>query len=213
MAWMQRFLDRLSAPRDPEGEAEHALYQARDRTRETVLRTLQGGLHVRESQMGILEHSAMVSTICDTLARTMRLSEADAYILRTAARLHEVGMFSIPPALLLRPTPLTRGELERVRWQAMVSADIAEPMHHPRIVGLIRSQYQDFASLRGHLSDADLLLAGILRVADVVAAVTHPRPYQDPLPWNERARVLHSGAGTRFHPLAVEHALELPILQ
>ena len=50
----------------------------------------------------------------------------------------------------------------------------------------------------------DVLLSGILRVADAFDAITHPRPYQEHIPPAERLRTLAEGEGTRFHPLVIE---------
>jgi response regulator RpfG family c-di-GMP phosphodiesterase len=180
------------------------------RTNRTMVRTLAFGLEVRDAGLDIVEHCTLVADMCGTLGQLLRISLADAYILDTAARLHEIGMFSVPPDLLTRDAPLSEEELARVRSQARLSAEIAATMHHPRVVRLIEHQYVDYAELAGKLDDQDLLLAGIFRVADLIAAVTHPRPYQRPLPWEGRVELLRGGAGTQFHPLVVEGALLIP---
>jgi HD-GYP domain-containing protein (c-di-GMP phosphodiesterase class II) len=186
--------------------------EERGRVARTAASTLIFGMEVRDAELGIFEHSALVSIMAESLARQLGLSEADAYLLQTAARLHEIGMFTVPPELLKRAAPLSEEELARVRSQALVSSELAAVMHHPRAARLIRHQYDDYDRLqRLGFADRDLLLAGILHVADVLAAVTLPRPYQRPLPWGERAQVLERGLGTRFHPLAVQSALARPL--
>lgn len=208
MTWIQRLFDRVVGTSSPGGTpGERKLEEERDRTRQTILRTLEFGVEVRDAELEVIEHSALVSVLCGSFGRRMNLSEADLYILETAARLHETGMLAVPPALLLRPTPLSPEELEQVRGQARISAALAGLMHHPRVARLIEYQYDDYVALSDRLPESDLLLAGLFRVADVVAAVTRPRPYQDPLPRSLQARILQSGAGTRFHPLAVRCAL------
>lgn len=209
MSWMQRLIERVTAGPEPERSLGPSLDEERERTQQTILRTLSFGLEVREAELEIIEHSALVAALCGSLGRLLHLSEADAYILETAARLHEIGMFAVPPELLLRADPLSPDELERVRSQARISAQLAATMHHPRVVRLIESQYEDYAELADRMPEADLLLAGILRVADVVAAVTRPRPYQESLPPGARATLLEQGAGTRFHPSVVRGALML----
>lgn len=209
MSWIQRLLDMTTGGSRSQHYPEHAVTVARVHARRTITRTVAFGLELRDAQLEIIEHSALTAMLCGSLGKRLLISEGDAHILRTAAELHEVGMFGISPELLMRPTPLTQAELARVRGQAKVSAEIAATMHHPRVALLIEHQYDDFASLGKKLSGTDLLLAGILRVADTVAAVTRPRPYQDPMSVEERARMLESGAGSRFHPMAVEGAVEL----
>lgn len=204
MNWLQRLIQRVTGG---EPSAAVALEDARGHAHRTITRTLTLGLDLRESQLEVIEHSALVAVLCRSLARWLHLSDADAYILETAAELHELGMFTVDAGLLLRTAPLTEAELAAVRGQARVSATLAAVMHHPRVALLIEHQYADFTGLRDQLDEPDLLLAGVLRVADTIAAVTHPRPYQEPLSVAERAQMLESGAGTRFHPVAVDAAL------
>jgi two-component system response regulator RpfG len=209
---MNRWVRRLSGVEPPlTAPTRKAAREQVARTTRTIVRTLGFGLEVRDAEVRVIEHCTLVAELCERLGRLLDLSEADAYILDTAARLHEVGMFAVPAALLQRAAPLSPGELARVRSQARVSAEIAATMHHPRVVGLIEHQYDDHAALARTLDEPDLLLAGVLRVADTIAAVTRPRPYQGPLPRERRAELLQSGAGTRFHPLAVYCALQMPL--
>ena len=205
--WVRRL---AGAEPPPLYGGEGSRKEERARTNRTIVRTLAFGLEVRDAELDIVEHCTLVADLCGTLGQLLRVSLADAYILDTAARLHEVGMFSVPASLLKRDAPLTEAELTLVRSQAKLSADIAATMHHPRVVRLIEHQYDDYAELAGKLEEPDLLLAGIFRVADLIAAVTRPRPYQRPLPWEGRAQLLRGGAGTQFHPRAVEGALMLP---
>jgi len=210
MTWIQRlfgWVTGTSAPGSDPGERK--LAEERDRTRRAILRALEFGVEVREAELEIIEHSALVAMLCESLGERTSLPESDLYVLQTAARLHEAGMFAVPSSLLLRPTALSPEELEQVRGQAKISAALAGIMHHPRVARLIEYQYDDYVMLSDRLPEADLLLAGLLRVADVIAAVTRPRPYQDPLPRKLQARLLEGGAGTRFHPLAVRCALGL----
>lgn len=211
MRWLQHFRASLRGRSYSDTNPTLPWDDETTRVSRTAASTLLFGMELRDRELRIFEHSALVSVLADSLARRLEVSEADAHILRTAARLHELGMFAVPAELLTRAAPLSAAELERVRAQAELSAEVAAVMHHPRTARLIRHQYDGYERLRAlGFPPADLLLAGILQVADVLAAVTLPRPYQSPLPWGERARVLESGVGTRFHPLAVQSALAVP---
>lgn len=194
----------IGIPIIPEGPT---LAAARGHAQRTVTTTIMFGMDMKESQLGILEHSAQVAMIAGWLGERMDVSEPDAYVLRTAAELHEVGMFGVDPALLMQTSPLSPEELATVRSQALVSARLAATMHGPRVALLIEGQYDDHAAQEGETNDPDRLLAGILRVADVIAAVRNPRPYQDALTLQQQERLLQRGSGTRFHPLAVQYAM------
>lgn len=192
---------------DPVPEAR-SLTAARVHAQRTITRTVHFGMELRESQLNIAEHSANVAVVAQSIAERMNISEPDAYVLQIAAELHEVGMYGIDPAVLLKPGPYSPEELRAVRAQAKVSAQVAGLMNGPRVARLIEYQYENYSEISNDLrDDPDQLLAGILRIADVTVAVTNPRPYQDPLSVHARRKLLLSGAGTRFHPIAVEHAI------
>lgn len=181
--------------------------EARGHAQRTVTTTIMFGMELREAELGILEHCALVAMIAGWLGERMSISEPDAYVLRTAAELHEVGMFAIDPALLMQPGRLSPEQLATVRSQAAVSARIAATMHGPRVGRLIQGQYDDHDARVGESTDPDQILAGILRVADVIAAVRTPRPYQEALTLQQQELLLARGAGTTFHPLAVQYAM------
>lgn len=212
MRWLRRlFRSNGTGRQDSTPSSIPPLDEEIEKTKLRMASALTFTLQMRDPELGISEHCALVCRVAGSIARQIGISEADAYILDVAARLHEVGMFTVPAELLRRPAPLSTAELEQVRVQARVSAEIAGTMHHPRAVWLIEHQYDDHLSLqrRSDIPARELLLAGIFRVADVFAAVTWPRPYQDPMPPEQRSAVLQSGAGTRFHPLAVHYALQI----
>jgi HD-GYP domain-containing protein (c-di-GMP phosphodiesterase class II) len=203
MNWIQR----LFGSRPTDASPQSLLDDARSHAQRTITRALAFGMEAREVEMQIVEHSALVSMVSGELGERMHISEADAYVLKTAAELHEVGMFGISPELLMRSTEYSADELALVRGQAKVSGDLAALMHGPRVGRLIEHQYDDYDAPEEGPEDPDRLLAGILRVADAIAAVTSPRPYQMALSLLERGLMLQRGAGTRFHPLAVESAM------
>lgn len=188
---------------DP-AELEGHLHGARSR----ILDAFELALQAREPQLGLMDHAARVAMVAGRIAEAMGIGDGDRYILNTAAQLHEMGMLSLPADLIERRGTLSPQELQWVRGQARVSADIARAAYHPRIALLIENQYRDHAELRRDgLSERDLVLAGIFRVADVFATVTWPRPYQAAMSAPTRSHLLQSGAGTRFDPLAVHAAL------
>lgn len=162
-----------------------------------------------EHRLHVVTHSARVALLAAWLARELGVDGDERDDLWHAARLHEVGMVSVPSKLVRRPAPLTRRELRRVRQQARVGAELARTMRRPLSALLIEHQYDDYETLKRRFprgSDA-FLLVGIFRVADVLDAMTAPRPYQQPVPEPRRLEVLREGAGSRFHPEAVRTLL------
>jgi putative two-component system response regulator len=168
------------------------------------------GLDARNRRAGFIEHCARVAFLVDGLAARAGIPREQAEEAVIAARLHEVGMVTVPAELLETPRALSADELARVRQQAEASATIARATQSETTALLIRQQYVDFDELRGRLPPRSLevLLAGILRVADVYDALMYPRPYQQRLPAWYPHRIIREGAGRKFHPEAAALLLE-----
>jgi HD-GYP domain-containing protein (c-di-GMP phosphodiesterase class II) len=166
---------------------------------------LMVALERREEELGLAGHCARVAALADRIAAHLDVEPELRAVLHHAALLHEVGMIGVPAALLRKTEILTHHELGIVHRQAELGAEIAGGVCGPVGAALIRHQYDDYATMRELLADEEVLvLAGILRTADVVDAITHPRPYQPPLPPATRRALLRAGAGSRFDPGAVD---------
>jgi putative two-component system response regulator len=158
----------------------------------------------------VAAHCTRVAALSTSIAEALGIGEQDRDLLRRAAQLHEIGIVGLPVDLLQRADPLAEEELEQVRAHAKLGAEIVRASHGDRVAQLVLYQYADYQQMQEmRLSADDLLLAGILRVADVVDAVTVPRAYQNPLPGDERREVLRRGIGSKFHPVAVHSLLML----
>lgn len=202
--WSRPPPDAPETPRD--------LDQAADETELEMMSALTFALRVRDPHLRIVRHCTRVTMLVDRLAEDVGLDPQGRADVINAARLHEIGMITVPVELVLKAGMLTSSELDRVRRQATVGAEIVSATHEPRTARVIRNQYLDFEDLRLLVPEGsqDVLLSGILRVADVVDAILNPRPYQEPHPRDYCRAVLERGAGTRFHPLVVAPLLEEP---
>lgn len=204
----RRFLTRWMPPTVAQGRSG-----ARDAVRQIEVDmafALTYALELRETTGQIAEHSSRVALLATSMGELVDVRGVDLDRLRTAAELHEIGMVAVPPDLLIRPCRLTRDELQRVRLQASVGAEIVRASHGPGTARIIERQYDDYARIRRMTVDSrELLLAGILRVADVFDAMTAPRAYQEPVPEERWRHVLRGGSGSKFHPAAVYALLHL----
>jgi len=163
----------------------------------------------KEHQLHVVSHCARVSLTATWLAQQAGIAGDTFHDLQYAARMHEVGMIAVPTELLRKPGPLTAEELERIRSQARIGAEVARTMRRPLAGVIIENQYTDYEALRRRFAagSTEFLLTGILRVADVFDALTTPRPYQRPVPESRGLEILRAGAGTKFHPDAVQTLL------
>jgi putative two-component system response regulator len=148
-----------------------------------------------------LAHNAVL------LGRTLGLPDEDIAALHRGGYLHDVGKVGVPDAVLLKPGPLSRAELEVMRRHPEIGDSLCAPLqslrrvrpiikgHHERIDG---SGYP--LGLRG---DDVPLLAQIVGIVDVYDALTSQRPYRDALLPDDAARHLidevHCGRFSRTH--------------
>ncbi|HEU4883361.1 MAG TPA: HD domain-containing phosphohydrolase [Longimicrobium sp.] len=181
-----------------------------DATYLAMASALTFGLEARNARLCFVEHCTRVADLADHVAAELGVPEDARDLLGAAARLHEIGIISVPAEILEAPTRLVPEDRALIREHAAVGAAIVRATHSERTARLVEHQYTDFARLQQVFpDDVDLLLAGILRAADVFDAVTHPRPYQDRLRSTHRERILVQGSGSRFHPRAVEVLLHM----
>ena len=169
------------------------------------------GLEQRNTRLRFIEHCARVSDLVGRLADAFSLHESERADLYAAAQLHEIGMISVPAELIETPAQLDDASLARLRSQAAVGAEILRPTQSSRTCMLVEQQYTDFDEIRLRLrpGSRELLLAGILRAADALDTMLHPRPYQADLDPKLSPQILRGGRGTSFHPQAVESLLQL----
>ena len=148
--------------------------------------------------------SAMVTTIVESMARTMQLPDAEVERIRVAAMLHDIGKLALPNDILDKPSPLTSSE-----WRSVVQ--------HPRIgqvileqaaalkdaIPIILHHHERFA---GHgypygLRSTEIPLgARIVAIADAYDAMVHDRPYKPALSHEAALDELRRHAGTQFDP-------------
>jgi response regulator RpfG family c-di-GMP phosphodiesterase len=169
------------------------------------------GLEQRNMRLRFVEHCARVATLVDRMADAFLLKDAERADLFAAAQLHEIGMISVPAELIESPEELDETSLARLRSQAGVGAEILRPTRTIRTCMLVEHQYTDFDEirLRFRAGSREVLLAGILRAADALDTMLHPRPYQADLDPALPPLILRSGRGTNFHPQAVESLLQI----
>jgi HD-GYP domain-containing protein (c-di-GMP phosphodiesterase class II) len=203
--------DDLRAMRGEMWREMHRLQRTmREMQRETV-KALAATVAARDPFMQ--GHAARVAELCRRVGAELCLDEERLGLLENAALLHEIGKVSVPLELLHKPGPLSDGELERIRAHARVGADIVRGVPTlTRVAPLIEHQGTDYARLPADPdppSPGFMLLAGILRVVDAWDAMVSARSYRAALPAGYCEETLRAGAGTRFHPGAVEAMLRL----
>lgn len=165
-------------------------------TIDSLVRTLEA------RDPGTSGHSQRVRRYALRLASALGFDEPQRHHLSVAAKLHDIGKFGVPEAILHKTGCLTEEELEIVRRHPIVSERILAPVirnrevlsavrgHHERVDG---TGYPD-----GLAGDQVPVLARVLTIADCFDALTTHRSYRAALPVSHAVDVMQEGAGRRF---------------
>lgn len=141
-------------------------------------------------------HCYRMANYATGVGRGLKLSDPDVRSLYRGAFLHDIGMLTVPDAILRQTGALKPDEYELVKSHAVVgdrlcsnlrSLQAVRPIvrhHHERLDG---TGYPD-----GLHGEQIPLLAQIVGVVDVYEAITTERPYQRARSIDEALRVLQS---------------------
>ena len=149
-------------------------------------------------------HASRVTVFAQAMAKRIGLERERLSVLRLSALLHDVGKLSVPPAVLLKPGPLTEVEFVQVRRHPAAGVRMLRSLGAPREIlpsVLHHHERWDGAGYpRGRAGERIPLEARILTVADSFDAMTSIRPYRAPRQVTEALDELHRCAGSQFDP-------------
>jgi HD-GYP domain-containing protein (c-di-GMP phosphodiesterase class II) len=107
-----------------------------------------------------------------------------------AGALHDIGKISVPAEILSKPGRLSEAERGMIKSHSKAGYDILKNIDFPRPIATIVLQHHENIDGSGYpdgISGEDILLkARIIRVADVVEAMSSHRPYR-PAPGTDKA--------------------------
>ncbi len=152
-----------------------------------VEKTLEG---VTNAIMAITEmrdpytagHQRRVAQLACAIAREMGRPEQEIDGLYIAGTLHDIGKIYVPAEILSKPGNLSDLEIKVIRAHCQAGWEILKNIEFPRPIADIVLQHHENIDGSGYpcgLSGESILLkARILRVADVVEAMSSHRPYR-----------------------------------
>ncbi len=167
-------------------------------------------LHDRDPDTVV--HSVQVATIAVELARALGIEDERLGVLRTAAKLHDIGKIGVPDEILNKPGRLDADEFRVVQTHPVVGAELLRAwgldqparfvaQHHEHVDG---SGYP--AGLRGEEIAVE---SRIIHVADAFVAMILDRPYRRALDRDEALAELVRHRGTQFDAAVVDALLAL----
>jgi putative nucleotidyltransferase with HDIG domain len=189
-----------------------------------------GGNAFSVSSMGLLERLAITAELRDDetgrhcyrvgrlarlLAQRAGISQAQSDLIDTAARLHDIGKFAVPDAILLKPGPLNHAEMQLMRTHASIGANLLASRASESLTlaeQIARSHHEHWngggypMKLAG---EAIPLVARIAAIADVYDALTHKRPYKPAWSHQDSVAYIQHQRGQQFDPQLTDHFLAM----
>ena len=158
------------------------------------------------------DHMDMVKRTAMTLAQVLGLSPEERETLRLASLLHDIGMVTVPDAVLAKTGALSPEEWELIKPHAATGAELLQQVPALRhIASLVRHHHErmDGQGYPDGLKGNEIpYLARVLTVADAYAAMIADWPGHKAITKTEAKAKLRAGAGTQFDPKIVQALLE-----
>jgi putative two-component system response regulator len=185
------------------------LRRSQVRAKRLSVASLQSLVHMMEvGDRYLAGHSIRVAQMAASGAAELGRTAREIETLRTAARLHDIGMLCIGDGILSKAGPLTPEEYERVKQHVIIGSDILAQLpgleaaasfvrsHHERWDG---TGYPD--GLKG---DAIPWGAQLIGAAEVYDALTTLRPYRKALSADQAAERMQDLRGGTLSPDACD---------
>jgi len=158
-------------------------------------------------------HQQRVSRLACAIAEQMGLPEAQIEGIRVAGTLHDIGKMYVPAEILNKPGALANVEMALVRTHSEAGYDIVKGIEFPWPVAQAILQHHERFDGSGYpagLSGEDIILeARVLSVADVVEAMSSPRPFRQALSKDEALEEISRNRGVLYDPRVVDACLKL----
>jgi HD-GYP domain-containing protein (c-di-GMP phosphodiesterase class II) len=154
------------------------------------------------------DHLRVVAYRAISLSRRLGLGSEQIDDIALAAELQDIGLLTVPEAVLEKATPFDQAETALIHRHPLEGERIisAAPGLAP-VAGLVRSSYERFDGSGypdGISGTAIPFGARIIAVAVAFAALTSNRPYRAAISAEEALAELRRCAGTQFDPQVVE---------
>ena len=195
-------------------KSEERLQQALDSLNKAVSATLQvmaSAVEVRDPYKS--GHQTRVADLAFAIALEMGLSVEQLEVIRLAASIHDIGKLSVPADILSKSAKLTDIEYARIREHSQKGFDILKKITSPWPLADIVFQHHERWDGSGYprgLKGKDILIeARILGVADVVEAMTSPRPHRRGLSIEAALDEIEKNQGRLYDPDVAQACLRI----
>jgi hypothetical protein len=188
-----------------------------------VYRAFKVAKEMQETTRGLLEnmadtvdlrdpytggHSRRVTDYSIQILRQMGLEGPEVALIRSAARVHDIGKIAIPDGILNKPDKLDAEERAIIESHSERGADfLSRYPDFARGVGIVRHHHEawDGSGYPHRLKGSDIPFgARVIAVADSFDAMTSDRPYRKGMPAHKAAAILREGRGRQWDARVVD---------
>lgn len=159
------------------------------------------------------QHSRRVAQIAEAIANQLDLPYEEIRVLRTAARLHDLGKIGMSNTLLFKPGKFTDEEVDEFRKHPVIGAELVRSFHSfadgQSLILHHHERYDGKGYPHGVAGEDIPLGSRILNVADSVDAMTSRRSYRTRITLRDAVEEVLRNNGTQFDPLVVDAFLEI----
>lgn len=152
-------------------------------------------------------HAERIGALVADAAARLGLGEWEAWTVRQAAVLHDVGKMGVSGSILDKPGKLSEDEWEVVRRHPEIGAAMLAGIDGFEGVAEVVLAHHERFDGRGYparLSGEEIPIeARLISVVDAYDAMTNDRPYREAMSHEEAIAELEAGAGNQFDPSVV----------
>ncbi|MGC9529850.1 MAG: HD-GYP domain-containing protein [Candidatus Bipolaricaulaceae bacterium] len=149
-------------------------------------------------------HSQEVGELAVEVARELGLRASQAEMIKSVARVHDIGKIAVPDSILLKPGKLEPHEWEIMKRHTEVGADLLKGLEiYGRYADVVRYEHEHWDGTgypEGLRGEAIPLAARVIAAADVYHALTSDRPYRPAYSDEEAQEIIRKMAGRELDP-------------
>ncbi len=157
-------------------------------------------------------HSMRVGHYAADIAATLGLAESEISSVRAAGQLHDIGKVTVDKGLANKSTSLKPEEFREIADHTVIGHQIVQSVRFPwrEVPDVVRWHHEraDGSGYPDKLHSQELALpVRIIAVADTFDAMTHKRPYRQPMTMMQAAEELVNLTPAKFDPDVVQGLL------
>lgn len=161
-------------------------------------------------------HCCRVGRGSRRLAKALGMNEFEQSVLEFSGLFHDIGKVNIPLDILVKPSKLTKDEIEIMKSHPLRSAEMIAHLEHVPFIRFlmpgIRCHHEKVDGTGypyGLIGEKIPLPARLIAVVDTFDAMTNNRPYRKPLPTQKAIQELLDYSHLQFDPQMVRVFLDL----